>query len=650
MFPKQSQLNQNPFQKTSTTSVDKSLSGLGGSIKSAISSFFKPKTPTGGGSLVSTTPTTSKNYFSPTGGTTRTTPVQNGKSMISSTTPSGQSIPAIQNQVLSSPVTVSGLSTPFPTFSVVPPPPAVTLGTSPIDTNMTSTTTPTKGGREDVLSRILALSDKQGTQPDRTLALEKEFDLQSKQETLNALNAKALNVERDYENKRRAIMENPEGKLTGALNGEIRNLDRARDTQLADIGIQQAVAQGNVELVNANIKRRVDAEFEPIKTQIEGLKSYLSLYDNDLTESEKAILDAEIRRQEFDYESGVENAQASQGAGAWQQLLDSGQVTLKDIPQAIVPYLNTATVKKYTDEQVAPIREKLTLLGDLVKGVDNSGAVGTNPLARTSLSSWVTGARQNFVAGVKQLTSQETLNALLELKAGGGTLGALSDGERFMLQESATKIGGWEMKDSNGNGTGFYNASEKSFKEELVKLQTLAEKAMLKADVVPLEEKAKIIGNKINRDNPSWSEEAKREALRVQLEKYAPQTSFNSVGNTTVSIPQQSRLAFVNNNPSNLRFAGQTGAVKGEGGFAKFQSPQAGVNALYNQIKLDASRGLTLAQFINKFAPPTENDTATYIRQVQQMTGASSSQKISEIDINLLAKAIAKKESSTNIA
>lgn len=626
------------------------------SITSAISSYFKPKeTSTTKPSIspFNNAPATSVNPFASKTANVTPTQMSKGLSTIASTPSASFSInkpasTAIQNQVLSSPVTVAKLTNPPAPLATNTTPPAPILGTSPVQE--TTTPTATKGGREDVLSRLLTLTEKQGTQADKTLALEKEYELQAKQETLNSLNAKALSVDRDYETKRRAIMENPEGKLTGALTGEIKNLERQRDQQLADIGIQQAVAQGNVKLVNENIKRKIDTEFEPIKTQIESLKTYASLYNNDLSTKEKALLEGEIKKQEIDYENNVKNAQSTQSANAWQQLLDSGQVTIKDVPQAIVPYMNVATVKKYTEEQVAPLRQKVTLISDLVKGVTNSGAVGTNPLARTSLTSWATGERQNFVAGVKQLTSQETLNALLELKAGGGTLGALSEGERFMLQESATKIGGWEIKDKNGIGSGFYNASEKDFKKELLNLQTLAEKAMLKADVVPLAEKAQLIANKINRDNPSWSEDAKREALRIQLEQYKPKESFNSVGNTSVSIPKQSRLAFVNNNPANLRFAGQAGASQGEGGFARFETPEAGLKALQNQIKLDASRGLTLAQFINKFAPPSENDTQTYIRQVQQMTGANPNQKVSEIDLNLLTKAIAKKESSTNIA
>jgi len=127
---------------------------------------------------------------------------------------------------------------------------------------------------------------------------------------------------------------------------------------------------------------------------------------------------------------------------------------------------------------------------------------------------------------------------------------------------------------------------------------------------------------------------------------------FNSVGNTSASvqIPQSSRLAFVNNNPGNLRFAEQQGATSGEGGFARFNSPQAGFEALKRQIRLDAGRGLTLTQFANKFAPPSENDTIKYIKDIASFTGINPNTLISNVDETLLAKAVAKKESSTQIA
>ncbi len=90
-------------------------------------------------------------------------------------------------------------------------------------------------------------------------------------------------------------------------------------------------------------------------------------------------------------------------------------------------------------------------------------------------------------------------------------------------------------------------------------------------------------------------------------------------------------LAQRNNNPVNLRFANQPGATLGEGGFAKFSSPDAGFAAAENQISLDASRGLSVSDFINKFAPLSENNTSGYIGMFTSMLGVSSSDKLSSL-------------------
>ena len=118
---------------------------------------------------------------------------------------------------------------------------------------------------------------------------------------------------------------------------------------------------------------------------------------------------------------------------------------------------------------------------------------------------------------------------------------------------------------------------------------------------------------------------------------------------SSVEIPKSSKLSFVNNNPGNLRFAGQYGAIKGEGGFAKFKTPQEGFDALVRQIKLDVSRGHTIASFINKFAPPTENDTKLYIQQAVKALGYKADTPLSKVPLNELAKFVALKESSTKI-
>lgn len=66
-----------------------------------------------------------------------------------------------------------------------------------------------------------------------------------------------------------------------------------------------------------------------------------------------------------------------------------------------------------------------------------------------------------------------------------------------------------------------------------------------------------------------------------------------------------------NNNPGNLR-AGPKAKRKDKRGYAVYDSPEDGWADLKHQIQLDIDRGLTLAQFLNKYAPPSENPTDQY--------------------------------------
>lgn len=88
-------------------------------------------------------------------------------------------------------------------------------------------------------------------------------------------------------------------------------------------------------------------------------------------------------------------------------------------------------------------------------------------------------------------------------------------------------------------------------------------------------------------------------------------------------------LAQRNNNPGNLRAgAGQVGTANG---FAVFATPEAGWAALDRQIALDAGRGLTLQQFIYKYAPPSENNSAAYLDFVAKNLGVSPSTPLAQV-------------------
>jgi hypothetical protein len=91
------------------------------------------------------------------------------------------------------------------------------------------------------------------------------------------------------------------------------------------------------------------------------------------------------------------------------------------------------------------------------------------------------GKTQEFIGAVGQLISDETLKTLLDLKKSGGTLGALSDSERIMLRNAASKIGAWEIEDPKTKQIVGYAVDEDSFKKELRVLQALSRKAATEA-------------------------------------------------------------------------------------------------------------------------------------------------------------------------
>lgn len=87
-----------------------------------------------------------------------------------------------------------------------------------------------------------------------------------------------------------------------------------------------------------------------------------------------------------------------------------------------------------------------------------------------------------------------------------------------------------------------------------------------------------------------------------------------------------------NNNPGNINFANQTGAVLEPVSptvphprFAKFDTMDDGIRALIFQLQLYFDRGInTVTDIISKWAPPTENFTQNYIASVASSLGVSS--------------------------
>lgn len=82
-------------------------------------------------------------------------------------------------------------------------------------------------------------------------------------------------------------------------------------------------------------------------------------------------------------------------------------------------------------------------------------------------------------------------------------------------------------------------------------------------------------------------------------------------------------LAYRNNNPGNLIYAGQPGATQGTNGFAVFDSYADGYQALLNQLNNYASRGMTISSMMAVYAPAAQagNDPGSYANQIAASLG-----------------------------
>lgn len=110
----------------------------------------------------------------------------------------------------------------------------------------------------------------------------------------------------------------------------------------------------------------------------------------------------------------------------------------------------------------------------------------------------------------------------------------------------------------------------------------------------------------------------------------------------------------ISNNPFNIRYSksnnwrGQTGTTSS--GFCTFSSLFYGCRAFAILYKNYIKRGYSVADFINRYAPPSENHTNIYISFVCSELDCEPSYKLCESDFLDFAFAVASVESSLVVA
>lgn len=102
-----------------------------------------------------------------------------------------------------------------------------------------------------------------------------------------------------------------------------------------------------------------------------------------------------------------------------------------------------------------------------------------------------------------------------------------------------------------------------------------------------------------------------------------------------------------NNNPGNIErgtihWQGMSADQSGDKRFIVFNSPEDGIRALGKLLfNYQRIHGLnTVRQIINRWAPPVENDTGSYVNAVANEVGVSPDDKINLNDADTLAKLV----------
>lgn len=319
----------------------------------------------------------------------------------------------------------------------------------------------------------------------------------------------------DFRREREAIQVTP-GLTQAQMQARLGDVTRKQSSQLADLEVIRQARSNSLTNAQSLIDRKVELEFADKQAKVDALKFIYDENKDLLSKEEDKLLSETIRREERAFGLAkssfeqlenekiqlVRNAQAN-GADNGTMSAILGSKTLQEAYKNAGSYgmsiddkIKNAQLNKIRSELPQDLpetaKEKAVVIADKINSFNSIlnnklglklavGPTGINRMAGAlDVTSGGIGAKQEFIASVEQLVSEETLNSLINAKAKGATFGALSEGELALLKQTASKIGKWSKTDKTGKVVG-YEAPESAFIQELNTLKNLQIKAYEKA-------------------------------------------------------------------------------------------------------------------------------------------------------------------------
>lgn len=413
-------------------------------------------------------------------------------------------------------ITADSLSEDVKPLKVTPPTPSTTA--SGLSAVASAVGTQTKLAQEQAQKQAEAQASADTSKTDLTSLMEEITGVQGSRTRLEneaGLGEKAQRVT-DYTNQLEALeraelneiraLQNQPGTLSQKAQRQA-DISRQYAFQKADVALLQSAANRDYETAFNIVNRKIELALEPLKTRLEFTKMFYEDNREDLSKAEDRAFNLRVNEMENEYsdrkalekykaditmraiENGVpipsyvlgelRDAETMQGVA---EVLASNGVDLRNPLDVQEQALRVQELRQKVGEAggsksqtiaLAQTSANVQLANNLLNTTSFANAVGPNILSRVNIASIITGEKGDVIAGIEQIRSQLSLDALINAKSQGATFGALSDRELNVLSSSATKIGSWAIEDENGNVKG-YKTSQKSFREELDKINNFA--------------------------------------------------------------------------------------------------------------------------------------------------------------------------------
>lgn len=284
----------------------------------------------------------------------------------------------------------------------------------------------------------------------------------------------------------------PEGKQQAQ-----QAIQRRYAFENADNALSLSLARQDLSTAQSILDKKYELELEPLQQVLEYQKFFYSENADELSKAEDREFQLMLTESERRYETQknelkqIGDLALSSGANGAPSAVVTQISNAKTYQEAIKlasPYMRDELETKIKEQQLRNLQavgregadgdttvatplelsqaeQSINTVSTLGSHPGFNNAVGPGFKLLSRVGTPFTGSKADFIAEVEQLTSNLTLESLIQAKARGATFGALSDREMVILSSSATKIGSWrKIKDEKVVG---YVANEKDFKREL---------------------------------------------------------------------------------------------------------------------------------------------------------------------------------------